>query len=255
MSPVTVVTARPVAGRWATSVGAESPIETRTLTMATRRAGGPIDLQVKIGGLEDLCADAVELGDQSDELTVEAIRQRRVTARALDGAGIRRTDIAYLMGIPQNSLKHLLAVPLDSPWMSTGHAPPSPFPQPLQPNLTAGSTRRMTAVAATRDGTGWHVHLGDGRQPARRTSLVHAEKLACNATPDAEVMLCPELPDELETAIHVSDLASAAAEDHQRQAYELRLDVAGRLRGLGIGFGDIGQLLGIHVHRVRLLLG
>lgn len=255
-----VVTARPTGdARWRMDVPGQQPIVTRTLVtaqaMAGRRLGVPFDLQVSLGGLEDLCSDAIELGEQSDALTIQAIRQRRTTARALAQAGIRRTDIAYLMCLGPRSIGHLLSVPIDSPWMATGHAPPSPFPRPSEPSPSVGTTRQMTAIVATRDGTGWHVHLKPGRRPTGRTSLVHAEKLARDLMPDIDVMLCPELPDELEDSLRASHLAGAEAEDHQRRAYELRLDVTRRLRGLGIGFADIGHLLGLHVHRVRLLLG
>jgi hypothetical protein len=113
----------------------------------------------------------------------------------------------------------------------------------------------MTAVVATRDGNGWDVHLNAGGRSTRRTSLVHADKLARDLAGDTDVILCPQLPDELDEMLRASDLASAAAQDLQLQAYELRLDVARRLRALGIGFADIGELLAIHAHRVRLLLG
>ena len=69
-----------------------------------------------------------------------------------------------------------------------------------------------------------------------------------------EILLCPQLPDDLEQAIRAADLATADAEDYQRRTYELRLDLAGRLRGLDVGYQDIGHLLDIHAHRVRLLL-
>jgi len=67
-------------------------------------------------------------------------------------------------------------------------------------------------------------------------SLVHADKLARDLAGDTDVILCPQLPDELDEMLRASDLASAAAQDLQLQAYELRLDVARRLRALGIGF-------------------
>lgn len=253
-----VVTADPTAdARWQVDVPGQAPLVTRTLataqTMVGRRVEGAFDLQVRLGGLENLCADAVELGEESDALTVVALRLRRQTARALTEAGIRRTDVAYLMGIPPGSVAHLLAVPIDSPWMATGHAPPSPFPQSRQVSTSVG-TNQVTAVVVTRDVTGWHVHPNPGRRPTGRTSLVHAEKLARGLLTDTDVMLCPELPDDLEECLRASDHTSAAADDLELRVYELRLDVARRLRILGVGFGDIGELLGMHVHRVRLLL-
>lgn len=112
----------------------------------------------------------------------------------------------------------------------------------------------MTAVAATRDGTGWVLQLDAGHQSTRRTSLVHAEKLARDLVGDTEVVLCPLLPEGIDALLRASDVASAAAEDLQLRAYDMRLGIVRRLRGLGIGFADIGELLGIHPHRVRLLL-
>ncbi len=239
-------------------VPGQQPIVTRTLasaqTLAARRLEVPFDLQVDLGGLEDLCADAVELGERSDALTIQAIRARRIAARALAEAGIRGTDIAFLMGMAPYTAKLLLSVPIDTLWMATGQAPPRRFPRPTEPSPSASATRPVTAIRATRDGIGWLVHLDTGRPPVRRISLAHAEKLARAAIPDADVMLCPELPDELERAIRGADLATAGAEERERAAYELRRDVARRLRDLGIGYADIGQLLGINGHRVRLLL-
>lgn len=69
-----------------------------------------VDVQVSLGGLEDPCADAVELGEQSDARSVEAIRLRRIAARALNAAGIATADIGYLMGLRRESAKHLLVV-------------------------------------------------------------------------------------------------------------------------------------------------
>lgn len=221
--------------------------------MVARRVEGAFDLQVQLGGLEDLCEDAVELGEQSDASTLEALRLRRATARALAEAGIRKTDVAYLMGIQPDSVAHLLAVPVETAWMKTGHSPPTPFPRPREATTAAG-TRRMTAVVATRNGTSWHVHLKAGRRPTGRTSLVHAEKLVRSLYGDTDILLCPQLPARLEAQLRASDLATAAAEDLQLQAYQLRHGVATRLRALGIGFADTGELLAMHAHRIRLLL-
>lgn len=62
--------------------------------MIGRRLEDEFDLQVRLGGLEDLCADAVELGQRSDAASVDAIRLRRRAALTLTAAGIRRTDVA-----------------------------------------------------------------------------------------------------------------------------------------------------------------
>ena len=58
MPPPAVVTARPTGARWHVETPDCTTIETRTLKTAGmmdgRRVGGPIDLQVSLGGLEDL---------------------------------------------------------------------------------------------------------------------------------------------------------------------------------------------------------
>jgi hypothetical protein len=259
MPRLTIVTARPIGARWHVEIPGCAPVETRTLktaeTTAGRHADGPIDLQVSLGGLEDLCADAVELGEQSDALAVEALRLRRVAAQTLSAAGIRTADAGYLMGIAQDSVKHLLDVPIDTPWMSTTHAPPTPIPPPARPSAP-GTTRDIVPVMVTRSGSGWHVHVNPGRRPVGRTSLVRAEMLVRDLVADdgADILLCPQLPDELEQAVRVADIATADADGYQHRAHELRLDVARRLRDLEIGYQDIGYLLGMHTHRVRLLL-
>lgn len=254
-----VVIAQPTgAARWHVDLPGQASLITRTLAtarvMVERRIHGPFDLQARLGGLEDLCADAVDLGQRSDAATVKAIQLRRRTALALTAAGIRRTDVAYLMGITSGAIAHLLAVPIDSPWMTTGHAPPAAFPRRPQEVASTAGTHQMTAVVATRDGTGWQLQLNAGRHSTRRTSLVHAHKLARDMAGDTDVVLCPQLPNELESALRASDLASATAQDLQLQTYELRLDLCRRLRTLRIGFADIGELLAVHAHRVRLLL-
>lgn len=99
------VTATPLDGHWQLTApdGRSSHCETlRQAPKIARRLAGPDvepDVQVSLGGLEDLCADAVELAEQSDAKSVEAIRLRRITARALNAAGIAAADIGYLMGL------------------------------------------------------------------------------------------------------------------------------------------------------------
>jgi hypothetical protein len=253
-----VVIAQPTGGaRWRVEMPGRLQLTTRTLATArtaiARRIGAGFDLQVRLGGLEDLCADAVDLGQRSDQSMIEAIRLRRQVAIALTEAGLRRTDVAYLMSIPPDTVAHLLTVPIDSPWMTAGHSPPTPFPR-VPPAVKDVGLRRFAVVLATRDGTGWQVHLNAGCRSTRRSSLVHADKLARDLAGDIDVLLCPQLPDELDEMIRALDLATADAGDLQVEAYGLRVELARRLRILGVGFADIGELLAIHVHRVRLLL-
>lgn len=223
-----VVVAEPTGdARWHVAIPSYASLVTRTLatgrTSIGRRVQGAFDLQVRLGGLEDLCADAVDLGQRSDAATVAAMRLRRRMALALTAAGIRRTDVAYLMGIASRSVAHLLAVPVDSAWMTAGQAPPTAFPRRRKELARTDRTHQMTVVIVTREGTGWDVQMDVGRRSTGRTSLVHAEKLAREMAGDADVILCPQLPEELEKTLRESDLASAAAQDLQLQAYDLRL--------------------------------
>jgi len=261
LAPV-VVTAYPIGSRWRVDIHGHQPIETRTLktaeAMASRRVGGgSIDLQIALGGLEDLCADAVELGEQSEALAVEALKARRLAAQALSGAGIRTADVGYLMGIEPSSVKHLLTVPIDTPWMAAGHAPPTHRPSAISDAPSKpGTTHRVVVVVVTRSGNGWLVHINPGRRPTGRTTLALAEALVRDVVDNdgADVLLYPQLPDDLEQAVRAADVATADAEDYQWRTHELRIDVAHRLRGLDMGYQDIGYLLGIHEHRIRSLL-
>jgi len=110
------------------------------------------------------------------------------------------------MGIPSMAVGHLLAVPIDSPWMTAGHAPPTAFPRHRKDEARADGTRQMTAVTATRDGTGWQLQLDAGHQSTRRTSLVHAEKLARDLVGNTEVVLCPLLPEGIDALLRASAL-------------------------------------------------
>jgi len=141
-----------------------------------RRFDGAFDLQVRLGGLEDLCADAVELDQRSDGLAVEALRLRRRTARSLTEAGIRTTDIAYLMGIPSGVGRAPAGradrQPLDDQWPRATKPAAAVGPGQLAGNCSAADRDR-----GDWNGPGWHVRLDPGGQPAVRTSLVHAESL------------------------------------------------------------------------------
>jgi hypothetical protein len=51
----------------------------------------------------------------------------------------------------------------------------------------------------------------------------------------ADIVLCPQLPDEVERAARESDRATAESKDLRSRTFELRVDVAHRLRALGMG--------------------
>ena len=182
------------------------------------------------------------------------MRLRRIAARTLSAAGIATADIGYLMGLRRESAKHLLTGPLGSPWMAAGHAPPLERP-PVRTATASLGNRRVLVVVVTRHEGRWVVHLEEG--PQTRASLAYAERFVRELIddPDADILLCPQLPADLEAALRTPDVATAEDEDLRARTYELRADVARRLRAVGIAVRDIGDLLGIHEHRVRMLLG
>jgi hypothetical protein len=85
-SPI-VVTATPTGARWFVEIPGHRPIAARTLSMAetmtARRLHAGFDLQVDLGGVEDLCADAVEAGEAADTAHITALKLRRSAVRAL----------------------------------------------------------------------------------------------------------------------------------------------------------------------------
>jgi len=93
-----VVTAIPIGAHWHLETPGHRPITTRTLamaeTMTARRLPGAFDLQVSLGGLEDLCTDAVDLGQAADTAHITALKLRRVAVRALTAAGCTPSMLA-----------------------------------------------------------------------------------------------------------------------------------------------------------------
>lgn len=71
---------------------------------------------------------------------------------------------------------------------------------------------------------------------------------------EVDVHVIAHLDDTCQRHLDDSDAATGAADALNERAYLLRLDVARRLRAHGIGYRDIGHLLEIHEHRVRLIL-
>jgi len=243
------------------------PITTRTLamaeTMTARRLPAGFDLQVSLGGLEDLCTDAVELGQAADAAHITALKLRRIAVRALKVAGCKPVDISYLTGIPTETVDNLLRVPVETPWMTTGTTPWRPRPQ-LQAAAAAGGTRRVAAAVVTPAGSSWDLHLAGDEQPRRVRTLAAAETALLAAAAaggggaGVDVHVIAQLGDGCQRHLDDSDAATAAADElnerAERTAYLLRLQVAHRLRAFGIGYRDIGYLLAMHEHRARLLL-
>jgi hypothetical protein len=255
-----VVTATPTGAHWHVEIPRHPPITTRTLamaeTMTARRLAGGFDLQVSLGGLEDLCADAVELGEAADTAHVTALKLRRVAVRTLKRAGCTPVDVGYLTGIPTDTVDNLLRVPIESPWMNAGTTPWPRRPQLQAPTTPAAGTRRVVAAVVTPAGSSWDLHLA-GDVPPRRVRTLAAAETALAAVVDgggADVHVIPQLDDACQRHLDDSDAATAAADDLNERCYLLRLQVAHRLRALGIGYRDIGYLLEMHEHRVRLLL-
>jgi len=178
-----VVTATPTGAHWHVEIPGHRPIITRTLamveTMTARRLAGGFDLQVSLGGFEDLCADAVELGQAADIAHITALKLRRVAVRSLTAAGCTPVDIGYLTGIPTETVDNLLRVPVETPWMNAGTTPWRRRPQLQAPAAPAAGTRRVVAAVVTPAGSSWDLHLagdvcrrgGSARWPQPRRCL------------------------------------------------------------------------------------
>jgi len=69
-----------------------------------------------------------------------------------------------------------------------------------------------------------------------------------------DALVIPQLDDTCRRHVQASDAATAAADELNDRCYLLRLQLAHRLRALEIGYRDIGYLLEMHEHRVRLLV-
>lgn len=69
-----------------------------------------------------------------------------------------------------------------------------------------------------------------------------------------DVHVIAQLDDTCQRHLDDSNAATAAADELNERAYLLRLQVSRQLRALGMGHRDIGHLLDMHEHRVRLLL-
>lgn len=260
---VVVVTVTPEDGHWRLSArGARSATcgSLRRAEIVAQRLTGPgvaIDVQVSVDGLEDLCADAVELGRDSDAAAIQALRLKRLAVRALTRAGVKQADIGYLLGISTERADDMRSEPVDSPWMARGQTPWRPRPDLTVPEPAIPGSRRVVAVVVTRAPakTTWFLHLDDDEPERVRTLAVAEARVRELVGADTDVLICPVLSDDnVDRAVQESSVATAEADDLHRRTYGLRLSVARKLRGLGIGYRDIGDLLEMHVHRVRRLL-
>src|SRR6478735_10348738 len=117
-----VIVATPVGRHWQVTMPDGRSFTRTTLVTVRKQArkllGDDFELQVSVRGLEDLCADSVELTEQSEAAFVRALRLRRIAARTLQDTGLSRADIGYLLGLDPGVATELLSVPVDSPWMS-----------------------------------------------------------------------------------------------------------------------------------------
>lgn len=116
----------------------------------------------------------------------------------------------------------------------------------------------MIAAVVTPAGSSWDLHLTGDVPPRRVRTLAAAENALAAATGvsdgGVDVHLIPQLPGTCQRHIDDADTATATADDVNERCYLLRLQVAQRLRALELGYRDIGYLLEMHEHRVRLLL-
>ncbi len=166
--------------------------------MTARRMTGAFDLQVRLGGLEDLCADAVDLGQAADAAHITALKRRRVAVRTLKGASCTPVDIGYLTGIPTETVDNLLTVPIETSWMTTGATPWRRHPH-LQEPPPPGGTRQVVAAVVTPAGSSWDLHL-TGDMPPRRCRTLAAAENALTAASAAgnggvDVHVIPQLDD------------------------------------------------------------
>lgn len=174
----------------------------------------------------------------------------------LKDAGHTPVDIGYLTGIPTKTVDNLLTVPVETPWMTTGATPwrRRPYLQELPP---PAGTRRVVAAVVTPAGSSWDLHRAGDMPPRRVRTLAAAENAlttAAGGCGGVDVLVIPQLPDTCQRHIDDFDTATATADDLNERCHLLRLEVAQRLRELELGYRDIGDLLDIHEHRVRLLL-
>jgi len=188
-----VLTATPTGAHWHIEIPGHPAITTRTLAMAeamtARRLHDVFDLQVDLGGLEDLCADAVDLGQAADAAHITALKLRRVAVRTLKDAGCTHVDIGYLTGIPTETVDNLLRVPVETSWMTTGTTPWRRRPHLHEPRPPAGGTRRVVAAVVTPAGSSWDLHLAGDVSSRRVRTLAAAENaLATAADTTAEWM-------------------------------------------------------------------
>lgn len=254
-----VVIARPVGRRWQVVVPAGREFSATTLAAVRARAskvlGGVVEVEVRVGGLEDLCADAVETGEQADAAFVTALRLRRRTARLLCDAGLSRADCGYLMGLDRNAIKHLLSVPVDSPWMDTGATPfrGRPGRRDIPPAVGIGG-RRIGVAVVSRAGNGWWLHVDP--EPVWVWTLERAEIVTRDLTgdPAVDVMVSPILDPAVEEAAGETLRAGVVADDLDVSVEEQRRYLVRRLRALEVGYTDIGELLEISNHRARDLI-
>jgi len=193
-----VVTVTPEDGHWRLSArGARSATcgSLRRAEIVAQRLTGPdvaIDVQVSVDGLEDLCADAVELGRESDAASIQALRLKRLAVRALTRAGVKQADIGYLLGISTERADDMRSEPVDSPWMARGQTPWRPRPDLTVPEPAIPGSKRVVAVVVTRAPakTTWFLHLDD--EPERVRTLAVAEARVRELVgADTDVLICP----------------------------------------------------------------
>jgi len=144
--------------------------------------------------------------------------------------------------------------------MTTGTTPWRPRPH-LQHPPPSGGTRQVIVAMVTPAGSSWDLHLTGDMSPRRVRTLAAAENALTAAVAAAgdggggvDVLVVPQLAETCQRHIDAADIATAIADDLNERCYLLQIQVAQRLRALEVGYRDIGYLLEMHEHRVRLLL-
>jgi len=226
--------------------------------MARRALGDdiPVDVQVNLGGAEHLCQQAKELGQHSDQVFSRALTLRRRAAKSLRSHGLSQYDIAYLLRVDRSSVNKLLSDPIRSSWMDLGHAPPRSLPRG-EPAAFAESidTAVVTVVTVERRPDGkWDYSYDDHHGTAATLGRCVARLRILPGLADAEIVVEPSPASELRGLCEDAVRMSTEARTLDLATFHARLRAAQQLQSRGIGYRDIGDLLDLHVHRVRRLL-
>lgn len=227
----------------------------RVIILARRALGDDVNLEVDVvlGSCEALYQRAKQLGRTVDSSFGRALRLRRIAARNLQARGLSQYDIAHLLQVDRSSARELLRMPIRSAWMDQGHAPP----HSLQPDdiLPVTPTRDIRVVTVNQQPDGRWIFFNErieGTSANLSACVARARRLCDN--PDTQVIVEAAAGSELHRICDDALRSTSAAQALDAETYRARLLAARELRDMGIRYSDIGELLDVHVHRVRRLL-